>query len=263
MKAYEKINEWARGEVGSPYAWGGTGQLCSPIYRKSLMVQYPSRAADMKRECQIHKTGSKVITCEGCKYKGKRLYDCAQFVNKALKMMGEKPPSGATSLWNKDALWTEKGPINENNYEAIKALPCVLFRRSADGKMAHVAINTGENEIVEAMSTGFGVVKGPFKGPPRFTHYAIPKVYAENGVVEGYKPGIVPLSYGARGMEVRSMQAQLVKLGFKLPKYGVDGKYGAETQQAVLLFRIAHKLGESLKADTETRELLNKLAEDA
>lgn len=44
---------------------------------------------------------------------------------------------------------------------------------------------------------------------------------------------IMPM-VGDKGSEVRALQELLVKNGFKLPKFGVDGDFGQETQEAVI-----------------------------
>jgi peptidoglycan hydrolase-like protein with peptidoglycan-binding domain len=44
------------------------------------------------------------------------------------------------------------------------------------------------------------------------------------------------LGLGSEGTEVKQLQENLIKLGYKLPKYGADGDFGDETLQAVLQF---------------------------
>ncbi len=45
------------------------------------------------------------------------------------------------------------------------------------------------------------------------------------------------LGLGSEGAEVKQLQENLMKLGYKLPKYGADGDFGDETLQAVLQFQ--------------------------
>ena len=265
MRTSDIVNDFARKEIGSAYAWGGTGQACTSYYRAQLVQQYPGQAADMRRVCQIQ--GGRDTVCTGCKYKGRKVFDCAQLTRRALEKVGMKPPSGATSQWKTSALWSDKGEITAENFEIIKKTPCMIFRQKSDRKtMAHVAINTGDGTIIEAQSVSFGVTFDQFKGPPRFTHYAIPVVYGGEAVRADMPihQTLPTLKYGNRGEGVREMQQQLVALGFELPKFGIDGKYGAETQRAVLAFRKANALPEGLTADTEVRALLrDKTAGDA
>lgn len=45
------------------------------------------------------------------------------------------------------------------------------------------------------------------------------------------------LKRGSKGEDVRKLQAQLMELGYELPKYGADGEYGSETVTAVKAFQ--------------------------
>lgn len=45
------------------------------------------------------------------------------------------------------------------------------------------------------------------------------------------------LKRGSKGEDVRKLQAQLMELGYELPKYGADGEYGSETATAVKAFQ--------------------------
>ena len=45
------------------------------------------------------------------------------------------------------------------------------------------------------------------------------------------------LGLGSEGAEVKQLQENLIKLGYKLPKYGADGDFGDETLQAILQFQ--------------------------
>ena len=45
------------------------------------------------------------------------------------------------------------------------------------------------------------------------------------------------LKKGSKGKDVRRLQKALVRAGFSLPRYGVDGDYGRETRAAVISFK--------------------------
>lgn len=50
------------------------------------------------------------------------------------------------------------------------------------------------------------------------------------------------ISIGAQGVAVKVAQRLLILHGCKLEKYGADGKYGAETVEAVKAFQVSHSL---------------------
>ena len=61
---------------------------------------------------------------------------------------------------------------------------------------------------------------------------------AEN-IPTGHKLGERNLKKGDKGDDVREMQEMLMKLGFELPKFGADGDFGSETENAVIAFQKA------------------------
>lgn len=68
----------------------------------------------------------------------------------------------------------------------------------------------------------------------------------------------LPLDIGDEGQFVREVQQDLVRAGFPLPIYGVDGQYGPETQRAVLKFQKQYGL---LVDGLVGNQTLNKLKE--
>lgn len=67
----------------------------------------------------------------------------------------------------------------------------------------------------------------------------------------------VPAVTGPRGPAVADMQKVLVALGHELPKHGVDGIIGPETEGAIRAFQQANQLSTSGKPDPATIEKLN------
>lgn len=50
------------------------------------------------------------------------------------------------------------------------------------------------------------------------------------------------VKFGSNGKAVKELQEKLMQLGYKLPLYGADGDFGAETQKAVRAFQQANGL---------------------
>lgn len=59
------------------------------------------------------------------------------------------------------------------------------------------------------------------------------------------------LKRGDEGEDVKELQADLMKLGYDLPKYGADGDFGSETEKAVRHFQQEHQLPEDGVMDDE------------
>lgn len=70
------------------------------------------------------------------------------------------------------------------------------------------------------------------------------------------------LRRGMRGREVLQLQEQLKKAGINISKYGTDGIYGQETEQAVRTFQRQQKLKVDGIAGPVTRAALQKVVND-
>ena len=68
----------------------------------------------------------------------------------------------------------------------------------------------------------------------------------------------LPLRKGDSGQFVREIQQGLIKAGFSLPRFGADGKFGAETESAVMRFQKRYGLLVDGLVGTNT---INKLQE--
>ena len=248
MTKAEKLKAWALAQVGSPYVMGGTGQPCTPAYRRARAEQYPDSAKAIRRNCPV--MGGKQATCAGCKYDGKRCYDCAQLVRRGCAAAGIEGVaiSGATSQWRKGD-WLRKGGVED----APSGKMCILFREDKPGTMGHVGIALGDGTIVHASGHDTGVIRTAISAG-RWTHYAIPRgmdAVVDGGAdapSEGDNGGIVGtdqrdmIRRGAKGPTVVEAQGLLLRAGYSLPKHGADGSFGAETEAAVKAFQQAHGL---------------------
>jgi len=64
------------------------------------------------------------------------------------------------------------------------------------------------------------------------------------------------LQIGSRGENVRKVQLQLLALGYELPKFGADGRFGKETEEAVREFQEDNDLQVDGIVGPETLDLL-------
>lgn len=173
MNPKESVIAWALARVGNPYIMGGTGQFCTPAYRKARAAQYPASAAKIAKNCP--RMRGDATSCRGCRYydeaaqTGKRAYDCAQFTRWAMDHIGISLVSGATSQWKKTA-WAETGEISALPLDAL----CLLFRQDSPAVMGHVGLYLGDGTVVHAKGHDEGVVRERLS-ECRFTHYGIPQ----------------------------------------------------------------------------------------
>lgn len=243
MTKAEKLKDWALSQVGSPYVMGGTGQRCTPAYRRARGEQYPNSADAIRRNCPVLR--GKQAFCAGCRYDGKPCYDCAQLVRQGCAAAGIEGIniSGATSQWNKGD-WLHKGTISDEPVGKV----CILYREDKPGIMGHTGIAMGDGTVVHASGHETGVVRTAISAG-RWTHYAIPKgmdTVVDGGAdapSEGDHGGSTgtdrrdTIRRGAKGQTVVEAQGLLIRVGYSLPKHGTDGSFGAETEAAVKAFQ--------------------------
>lgn len=76
--------------------------------------------------------------------------------------------------------------------------------------------------------------------------------------LEKIEAGTDQLADGARGLQVVKLQQALVDAGYALPKHGVDGKFGPETESVLKRFQSDAKVPPTGKLDQATLDALNK-----
>ena len=225
---------------GGPYVFATTGQTCTTKLREQKMRDKPAYADKIKRYCPAMNGGS----CGTCKYNGRRAFDCRGLTYWALKQAGIKISSvGATTQWTTDS-WQERGLIAN----LPRDQPAILFKQDGENPevMAHTGFYLGDGYAVDARGHAKGILHTRLEDYP-WTHYAIPRGAAEESDPED--PDFTDdgesvtttrpyLRKGAKGEDVRYLQTALMAMGYGLPRYGVDGSYGRETQQAVIDLQI-------------------------
>lgn len=230
MNKPDTVRAWCEAREGCPYIYGGTGQPCTPAYRKARMAQYPAYAEKMKRNCPRLK--GVADSCTGCRWcdpetgTGKLAYDCAQLSRGAMEAIGIPMVSGANSQWERTD-WERKGSITELPGDRV----CLVFRDDG-GNMGHVGIYTGDGFVTHAKGHDWGVVCQHI-AETAFTHYGIPR-----GLYDGKPPRPI-LRQGAAGAAVTTLQTLLCDVGDRVR---VDGAFGAETASAVKAFQKAKGL---------------------
>ena len=129
-----------------------------------------------------------------------------------------------------------------------------VFWGASAGSIHHVAYldrpvaankPDGDWYLIEARGVMYGVVQTKLSSrKPDF--WGIMDKYFDYSGADVSAPAAAPgdrtLKSGASGADVAALQKDLLSLGYKLPKYGADGDYGAETAAAVKAFQKASGL---------------------
>ena len=223
MSREEIVIAVAQACMGWPYVFGAWGELCTPANRKRRSRDdHPTIVS----KCQV--LSGKKSACSGCGwYPGGvsvRCYDCRGFTDWTLSRVEiDLRGEGATSQWNNEDNWAEKGLIKDMPRDRV----CCLFSQK-DGKMQHTGLWLKNDMIIHCSN---GVQTGKLKN---FSHYAIPAGLYDDMTPTERKP---TLKRGCKGDSVRELQEILDRLGYDLGKCGIDGDFGRATEKAVKAFQ--------------------------
>jgi len=189
------------------YIWGCAGQIWTQAKQdaatRSMTVKYGSR------------------------WIGRRVADCSGLFSWAFKELGGYMYHGSNTMWNKYC--TSKGKLQSGI--TIRPGTAVFLVNSA-GSRHHVGLFIGNDIVIEAKGTAYGVVTS------KLSHWdEWGELIGVDYTNEGSETVVATLHKGDKGEDVRVLQNKLLALGYGLPKYGADGSYGAETTAAVMAFQ--------------------------
>lgn len=232
----------ARQYVGCPYVYASTGQKCTPSLRRNRADAKPAYAEAIYKNCPVLSSGRS--SCDGCKYKDKRAFDCRGLTYIVCKEAGMSISSiGATSQYKAND-WIEKGTIDKMPANT----PCCVFKQDKNDKnvMQHTGFCLGDGNTVDCRGHATGTVLKPTNSYP-WTHYAIPKGAFDDIDAPAPAPTTgngtrATVRKGSKGDDVTALQTALLSLGYPLPKYGADGDFGSETLAALKTFQENHGL---------------------
>ena len=239
MTKEEIVVRCAEACMGWPYVWGAYGQTCTQANRERFMKSSSIGQGDIdfiRKNCQIL-NGSKG-GCGGCKYypgnERTLIFDCRGFTRWVLSKVGiTLSGAGATSQYNTNSNWIQKGTIDQMPVDAV----CCVFKHiKSTGKMDHTGLYVGGGRIIHCS----GTVKEGKITDKGWTHFAIPKGLGGDAPVP--EPTRKTLRKGARGDDVVYLQTRLIQLDYDLSPYGADGSFGNKTLAAVKDFQRDHGL---------------------
>lgn len=241
MSKSDTIRDYVQAQVGSPYVYGATGRPCTPALRRAQIIQYPDFEAQITRYCPV--LSGTQATCAGCKYQGKKAFDCAQLTRRSAEAAGLSLPSGAKSQFYSNN-WEAGGPIEELPLDQV----AYLYRRSGK-EVPHTGVYTGDGYVVDARGHAQGVVRSLLNAY-KWTDYKILRGQGATITIPDIEEVVtvgrilqvikgVPLM---RGQDVLELQAALVHRGYSVGSKGPDGVYGWDTEAAVRAWQAAEGL---------------------
>lgn len=190
----------------------------------------------------------------GQQWVGHRVADCSGLFTWAFKQLGSTMYHGSDTMFRK---WCLKNGALSNGKrtdgEELKPGTAVFTWKPADGKYGHVGLYIGGGYVIEAHGTQKGVIRSAVTDKKsdktdRWTHWGELKDVSFDGSIPDPEPAPAPtpsptpatkptIRKGSKGQYVTLAQTMLMNRGYKLPKYGADGSFGAETETAVKNFQ--------------------------
>lgn len=239
MKNNIGLVEYAKAQIGNPYWYGTFGQIASKSLYADRKKAYPEyyKAKDFQPQY------------------GQRVHDCVGLIKGY--MWSETPYSPPKYKANGFEDVSANGLFNicKNRSTDMKKMPEV--KGLAVFMNGHVGVYIGGGYVIEARGHAYGVVRTRLIERP-WTKWAY--IEGLEYITEEKKPdasimqppwGSRDLSRGMKGDDVKALQNKLMRNGYKLPKYGADGSFGAETETAVKEFQKAR----SIKPDGIVRKI--------
>lgn len=246
----EHFAAYCRSMLGHPYWYGTCGYKATSGLLTRKTAQYPSHYADSRKSRYRQDIAAKEVVCDcigGCKgyaWSGGggamlEAYGSDQSISSVYGSHG-CPDRGANGMFD----WAKsKGAA----WGTIDTLPEIVgLALKKDG---HAGYYVGNGKVVEWRGFAYGCVETNVSERGWQYWYQLPFIdygmadLSGDGSAVGlpavteYVLGTRTLRKGSKGSDVRTLQELLLQLDFKLPKYGADGSYGAETAKAVTSFQ--------------------------
>ena len=237
----EHFAAFCRSMVGQPYWYGTCLYKCTESLRNRKAAQYPSHYAS-GRTARYRQDISEKKVCADCigAVKGYAWTGGGLGVLEAIgtdRTYAEqlRAPTAAPTRGPNPCLPTPRA-------RAWTGAASTRSRRSSGWRCTRTGTwaTTSENgEAVEWKSFADGCVKTKVAGRGWTSWYRLPVLDYGDGILQGSTddetPAETPLGSrllldGSEGSDVRALQELLLSLGYALPRYGADGKFGAENR---------------------------------
>lgn len=216
------------------YIWGTSGQVWTEAKQKAAT-----------RETTIQ---------YGSKWIGRCVADCSGMFVWAFKQLDASIYHGSNTIWNQYC--SSKGKLSKGQRadgQPIKPGTAVFLYRASDGNRHHIGLYVGDDTVIEAKGTRYGVVTS------KLSHWdewgELKDVdYSEGSSGGGGGTTVILLKRGSSGPAVKALQELLNKCGYNCGN--VDGIFGEKTENAVKRFQADHSLSIDGIAGEETQDAL-------
>ena len=222
-KTNKGLADYAIANLGNPYWYGTVGQRGSEelyIDRRNDYPRYYDGWPKSSFEAQY----------------GKRVHDCVGLIKGYLwrKDLASEPVYNHDQDLSANGMYgraTKGGSLN-----TLPEEPGICL-----WKQGHTGVYIGNGRVVEARGHDYGIVMTDLGSRGWEQWYQCPFI-SQEPQKQTYNLFHDYLRKGSKGAQVVAVQAILEGLGYRLPKYGVDGDFGSETEAAVMSFQRNNRL---------------------
>jgi len=255
--------------VGQPYWYGTCIYKCTESLRSRKAEQYPSHYKD-NRTSQYRQDIDKKKVCADC-VGGCKGY---AWTGGGLGVVESIGTDNTYSSRYGGGNCPDKSANGMFSYAKSKGMDWGTIDTLPDvaglvlHKDGHVGYTVGDGYAVEWKGFSSGCVKTKISERGWVNWFRLPFIDYGDAVIVGSTQeveavlGVRTLKKGMKGSDVKAMQELLLQIGYELPKYGADGKFGAETLAAVLAFQVHEELEQDgLYGDQTHAALMDAVAD--
>lgn len=251
------------------YIWGTAGVKWTESMQKQKVDYMVSKyGTDWKKNADAKNDNYYSAALYGSKWIGHTVADCSGLFRWAFKQLGFDIAHGSNSIY--DRYCSSKGKLTSELKRNL--IPGTAVFTGDSSKHGHIGLYIGNGKVIEASGTQAGVCVSNITAG-KWTYYGELKNvdYSNNTdhVVPSAPSNETPsqkeptLKNGSKGDWVAILQNKLIARGYALPKYGADGDFGTETQNAVKQFQRDNGLKVDGIVGEKTWEALNTSKDEA
>lgn len=173
----------------------------------------------------------------GAKWIGHKVADCSGLFRKAFDALGAAIAHSSNLIW--EGHCSSRGELKNGARTDGQPLKpgTAVFVHPAGKNRTHIGLYVGNGEVIEASGTKAGVIQSKITDKKWVEWGELKKVIYEGGGDQPTPDTKPTIKKGDRGAYVTLAQTKLINKGYQLPKYGADGKFGEETEEAVKRFQ--------------------------
>lgn len=171
----------------------------------------------------------------GQQWVGRHVADCSGLFTWAFKQLGGFMYHGSNTMYREYCV--DKGRLISGKKGGSEALrPGTAVFTGTEDDRGHVGLYIGNNEVIEAATTQYGVIKNSISDP-KWKWWGELKGVSYSDSYEVVEPitDFPTVRKGSRGEAVMLLQTKLNERGFDCGK--ADGIFGDKTQKAVRAFQ--------------------------